>query len=306
MLLPARRPLPADPPRPAADRRRRADGGAARGAGDRPDREPVHLAALDRRRLGAGGRRAAAWVAASGLTASRSWRQRADGLRHWRGRRLAEPQGAAGRRSRNGAGPRQRGVRDEPSRRAAGPSRTRPTGNARWRRLCARRWPGQEFGPARSRCSRWPARSTAWCRSAGTCGRCGRRSSGSTAAPPASRTGWRTWSARTSWWPAPASIPTPRTPRPRRCGCTTRSPRSTSARAGSPRSAGHLTGWLTGEVVQDHANASSTLLYDIESRAWSRRARGGRRIWTRRGCRRSARPASRSVRCGPPPPRRSA
>jgi xylulokinase len=32
---------------------------------------------------------------------------------------------------------------------------------------------------------------------------------------------------------------------------------------------GHLNGWLTGEVVQDHANASSTLLYDLRRRAWS-------------------------------------
>jgi xylulokinase len=32
--------------------------------------------------------------------------------------------------------------------------------------------------------------------------------------------------------------------------------------------AGHLNGWLTGEVVHDHANASSTLLYDITRRGW--------------------------------------
>jgi xylulokinase len=31
---------------------------------------------------------------------------------------------------------------------------------------------------------------------------------------------------------------------------------------------GHLNGWLTGEVVQDHANASSTLVYDVHRRAW--------------------------------------
>jgi xylulokinase len=31
----------------------------------------------------------------------------------------------------------------------------------------------------------------------------------------------------------------------------------------------HLDGWLTGEVVQDHANASSTLLYDIHTRTWN-------------------------------------
>ena len=32
---------------------------------------------------------------------------------------------------------------------------------------------------------------------------------------------------------------------------------------------GHLNGWLTGEVVQDHANASSTLVYDVHARSWS-------------------------------------
>ena len=31
---------------------------------------------------------------------------------------------------------------------------------------------------------------------------------------------------------------------------------------------GHLTGWLTGQVVQDPANASSTLLYDLRSGGW--------------------------------------
>ena len=30
-----------------------------------------------------------------------------------------------------------------------------------------------------------------------------------------------------------------------------------------------LVAWLTGELVLDHANASSTLLYDISTRAWS-------------------------------------
>ena len=34
-----------------------------------------------------------------------------------------------------------------------------------------------------------------------------------------------------------------------------------------------MNGWLTGEVVQDHANASSTLLYDLRARALERRAR---------------------------------
>ena len=32
---------------------------------------------------------------------------------------------------------------------------------------------------------------------------------------------------------------------------------------------GYLLGWLTGLIAQDHANASSTLLYDIRRRAWS-------------------------------------
>jgi xylulokinase len=31
----------------------------------------------------------------------------------------------------------------------------------------------------------------------------------------------------------------------------------------------YLNGWLTGETVHDHANASSSLLYDLERRAWS-------------------------------------
>lgn len=36
-----------------------------------------------------------------------------------------------------------------------------------------------------------------------------------------------------------------------------------------PPVAGYLVGWLTGTAVQDHANASSTLLYDIRARTWS-------------------------------------
>ncbi len=32
----------------------------------------------------------------------------------------------------------------------------------------------------------------------------------------------------------------------------------------------YLVGWLTGELVVDHANASSTLLYDVGQRCWSR------------------------------------
>jgi xylulokinase len=34
---------------------------------------------------------------------------------------------------------------------------------------------------------------------------------------------------------------------------------------------GYLPGWLAGAVVQDHANASSTLLYDVGARDWSAR-----------------------------------
>jgi xylulokinase len=33
----------------------------------------------------------------------------------------------------------------------------------------------------------------------------------------------------------------------------------------------HMNGWLTGDVAQDHANASSTLLYDLAERDWSQR-----------------------------------
>jgi xylulokinase len=33
--------------------------------------------------------------------------------------------------------------------------------------------------------------------------------------------------------------------------------------------AGYMVGWLTGEVVQDHANASSSMLYDIHRRDWA-------------------------------------
>jgi xylulokinase len=36
-----------------------------------------------------------------------------------------------------------------------------------------------------------------------------------------------------------------------------------------PPVAGYLLGWLTGVVAQDHANASSTLLYDVKGRDWS-------------------------------------
>jgi xylulokinase len=38
-----------------------------------------------------------------------------------------------------------------------------------------------------------------------------------------------------------------------------------------PAVGSYLAGWLTGEVVVDHANASSTLLYDVGAAAWSDR-----------------------------------
>jgi xylulokinase len=38
-----------------------------------------------------------------------------------------------------------------------------------------------------------------------------------------------------------------------------------------PAVGGYLVGWLTGEVAIDHANASSTLLYDVGAAAWSDR-----------------------------------
>jgi xylulokinase len=38
-----------------------------------------------------------------------------------------------------------------------------------------------------------------------------------------------------------------------------------------PAVGGYLVGWLTGEVAVDHANASSTLLYDVGAAAWSER-----------------------------------
>ena len=41
--------------------------------------------------------------------------------------------------------------------------------------------------------------------------------------------------------------------------------------------AGYLLGWLTGVVAQDHANASSTLLYDMRRRAWSEQLLARRR-----------------------------
>ena len=52
-----------------------------------------------------------------------------------------------------------------------------------------------------------------------------------------------------------------------------------------------MNGWLTGEVVHDHANASSTLLYDLRARAWSDDLVGHAGPRRRRACPRSARRA---------------
>jgi xylulokinase len=41
-----------------------------------------------------------------------------------------------------------------------------------------------------------------------------------------------------------------------------------AAAASFPPAGGYLLGWLTGTIAQDHANASSTLLYDVGSGTW--------------------------------------
>jgi xylulokinase len=46
-------------------------------------------------------------------------------------------------------------------------------------------------------------------------------------------------------------------------------PETYRAAAMLPPVAGYLLGWLTGVAAQDHANASSSLLYDVRRRAWS-------------------------------------
>jgi xylulokinase len=48
-------------------------------------------------------------------------------------------------------------------------------------------------------------------------------------------------------------------------------PETFAAAAMLPPVAGYLLGWLAGVVAQDHANASSSLLYDVRSRDWSDR-----------------------------------
>lgn len=42
-----------------------------------------------------------------------------------------------------------------------------------------------------------------------------------------------------------------------------------SAAASLPSVGGYALAWLTGRVIQDHANSSSTLLYDVTTRSWS-------------------------------------
>lgn len=45
-------------------------------------------------------------------------------------------------------------------------------------------------------------------------------------------------------------------------------PQTYRAAAAFPPAGGYLLGWLTGTIAQDHANASSTLLYDVKAGAW--------------------------------------
>ncbi len=45
-------------------------------------------------------------------------------------------------------------------------------------------------------------------------------------------------------------------------------PATWRAAACLPPAGGYLLGWLTGTIAQDHANASSTLLYDVRTRTW--------------------------------------
>jgi len=48
-----------------------------------------------------------------------------------------------------------------------------------------------------------------------------------------------------------------------------REPEVYRAAAKLPPVAGYLLAWMTGSALQDHANASSTLLYDVRTRRWS-------------------------------------
>jgi xylulokinase len=48
----------------------------------------------------------------------------------------------------------------------------------------------------------------------------------------------------------------------------THEPEIFRAAASFPPVGGYLLGWLTGVLAQDHANASSTLLYDVQARDW--------------------------------------
>ncbi|HEX9034918.1 MAG TPA: FGGY family carbohydrate kinase [Streptosporangiaceae bacterium] len=45
-------------------------------------------------------------------------------------------------------------------------------------------------------------------------------------------------------------------------------PQAYSAAISFPPAGGYLLGWLTGTIAQDHANASSTLLYDVRTGTW--------------------------------------
>ena len=113
-------------------------------------------------------------------------RRGADGLRDRHRRRLAERQGGPVRRGGRGDRGGERAVRDEPP--ASGWAEQDPPD---WERGIARTVREVRGAPvsgrARSRCSRWRARSTGWWRWTSELRRCARRSSGSTGGPPAVR-----------------------------------------------------------------------------------------------------------------------
>ena len=121
----------------------------------------------------------------------------------------------------------------------------------------------------RRRCWAWPARSTASSPSTPRASRSGRRSSGWTAGPRPRPTGCASRSGPSGCTPSPAWWPTPRTPGPRSPGSASDRPEVFAAAVAFPPVAGYLVQRLTGRLVIDHANASSSLLYDVTERRWS-------------------------------------
>ena len=125
--------------------------------------------------------------------------------------------------------------------------RSPPPASARRRRDARARLPGRRAGRNRGR----------------SCGRCARRSSGSTGEPPSSRralsgaVGEAELVARTGLNPDASHTA------PKAMWLRDEEPENYRGARWLAPSAGHLNGWLTGEVVQDHANASCTLLYEL-------------------------------------------